>query len=91
MCNCRKDLQEDKDGLAAAYVARKHKGATIKSAELVEYAFPFVQRKDGSKTLLCVTTTTLRVETNERKRPVDITILHTYCPFCGEKYLKEDA
>jgi len=32
----------------------------------------------------------MEVETNEKKRPMKIDILHTFCPFCGVKYNQDE-
>jgi hypothetical protein len=84
MCDCRKDLRADEEGKVRDFVAKKYK-ATVKSSDLHEVAFPFVRGEAGIS-LRSVTYSTLRVETNERKKPVVVDILHSYCPFCGVKY-----
>ena len=85
MCECRQNLKDDKEGLIAAHVAKKYRGATIKSSDLHEVAFPLV-RSEGGVSLRMVTYNTLRVVTNERKKYVVVDILHSYCPYCGVKY-----
>jgi hypothetical protein len=67
------------------WLKEKHK-ATLKSSDFREITFPMVRSAEGKVTMKMVSYSTLRVETNEKKRPIDVPILHAYCPFCGVKY-----
>ncbi|MBT0664744.1 hypothetical protein KI809_10575 [Geobacter pelophilus] len=90
MCNCRTTLESDEQGSIKEFLAKHHK-ATIKRSSFKETAFPIVKSKDGSTKMLCVTYSTLNVETNKKKKPIDVTIMHSFCPFCGVKYGQEAA
>lgn len=90
MCDCRKSLTNDEQGKIKDFLAKHHK-ATIKSMSLKETAFPLVKSADGTTRMECVTCSTLKIETNEKKRPVEVSIMHGYCPFCGVKYGEEVA
>lgn len=89
MCKCIEQLKADEGGLIAKFVAKQK--ATIKKIEFNQIGFPFIRRADGSTTLGMATLSVMEVETHEKKRPVKIDILHTFCPFCGVKYHSEPA
>lgn len=85
MCNCMTEIAADKDGAIKAHLAKRYR-VTVKEANIKEFSFPLRRDADGSTRLACVTCSTLRVESNERKKFIDVTIMHTFCPFCGVKY-----
>lgn len=89
MCKCIEQLKLDEGGLIAKYVAKQK--ATVKKIEFNQVGFPFIRRADGSTQLGMATLSVLEVETHEKKRPVKIDILHTFCPFCGVKYGDDPA
>jgi hypothetical protein len=83
-CACIESLKKDESGKIAEYLARQK--ATVKKIDMKQIAFPLVKKEDGSTELRCTTLSVLEVETNEKKKPLKIDILHSYCPFCGVKY-----
>ncbi len=83
-CNCIETLKADESGKIAEFVKRKK--ATIKKINFNGLGFPWIRKEDGSTKLGCATLSILEVETNEKKKPIKIDILHSYCPFCGVKY-----
>lgn len=88
MCKCIEQLKADEGGLIAKFVAKQK--ATIKKIEFNQVGFPFIRRVDGSTKLGMATLSVMEVETNEKKRPMKIDILHTFCPFCGVKYNQDE-
>lgn len=84
MCKCIETLKADEHGLIAKFVAKQK--ATVKKIEFNQIGFPWIRNTDGSNRLGMATLSILEVETHERKRPLKIDILHTFCPFCGVKY-----
>ena len=85
MCECLKELEKGCGDKLAEWLKSKHK-ATFKSAEYREVAFPLVREESGATRMMSTTYSTLRISINEKKKPVDCTIIHTFCPFCGVKY-----
>jgi hypothetical protein len=83
-CNCIETLKADESGKIAEFVARKK--ATVKKISFNGLGFPWIRKEDGSAKLGCATLSILEVELNEKKKPLKIDILHSYCPFCGVKY-----
>jgi len=90
MCDCRKSLESDEAGKIKEFITKHHK-ATIKSMSFKEIAFPISQSERNGLKLRCVTYSTLEVQTNEKKKPIKVEILHSFCPFCGMKYTEEAA
>lgn len=86
MCDCRKEIEADKDGAVAAHISKKYKGAPVVKIDFDETAFPFARDSNGAVKMRCVTYSNIKVTAEERKRPVSVTILHSFCPFCGVKY-----
>jgi hypothetical protein len=43
-------------------------------------------REEGAVKMRCVTYSNVKVTVEGRKKAVSITVLHTFCPFCGVKY-----
>lgn len=84
MCDCIEILKKDESGKIKEFVARQK--ATVKKISFNQLGFPWIKNDDGSTKLGCATLSVLEVETNEKKRPIKIDILHSYCPFCGVKY-----
>jgi len=84
MCDCIKALENDESGKIKEFVARQK--ATVKKINFNQIGFPWIRSADGSTRLGCVTLSILEVETTEKKRPIKIDIMHSYCPFCGVKY-----
>lgn len=85
MCDCMKKIETGDGEQLQKWLAQKHK-ATLKDADFREVTFPMIRDSDGNTTMKMVSYSTLRVETNEKKKPIDVPILHSYCPFCGVKY-----
>lgn len=86
MCDCRKALEEDKDGLIAAFIAKNHKGAGPDRIEFEGVVFPLIRTKEGVIKMGCVTTSNLKVAVKGKVRPVSVPVMHSFCPFCGVKY-----
>ena len=86
MCDCRKQIEEDQNGAIASYISRKYKGATAGKTDFHEVAFPFKRDDSGAVKMSCVTYSTVKVSVEGKEKPVKVTILHSYCPFCGVKY-----
>jgi hypothetical protein len=84
MCSCIEDLKKDEAGLVKSFIAKQK--ATIKKINFNQIGFPWIRCADGSTKLGCATLSVLEVETNEKKKPIKIDILHSFCPFCGAKY-----
>jgi hypothetical protein len=85
MCDCRKHLEADEQGKIKEFIAKQK--ATIKSINFKGIGFPWIREADGTSKLMCVTLSILEVETNEKKRTIKVDIMHTFCPFCGVKYV----
>jgi hypothetical protein len=85
MCECRKELEQDSSGAIAQHISRKFRGAPTNKIDFDEVAFPMV-RVEGAVKMRCVTYSNVKVTVEGRKKAVSITVLHTFCPFCGVKY-----
>lgn len=85
MCNCMKELEEDKEGLVAAFVERRYKGSHLERINFDGVAFP-MSRDNGAVKIRCVTYSTMKADVDKRTRPASVTVLHSFCPFCGGKH-----
>jgi hypothetical protein len=74
MCKCIKNLEKK-------MVGNLHKGKKIIKAEYISAALLFEDSFTGIKS-----TSQLELTVEGLKKPVIQTMVHTYCPFCGEKY-----
>jgi hypothetical protein len=84
MCKCIAEIEEDAHGKIKEFIAKKK--ATVKELKLTGLCFPLIRMADGSTKLGYCTSSKLEVKTNEKKRPIIVDIMHTFCPFCGVKY-----
>lgn len=80
MCDCIRIIEEDEKG-GGKKLIEDEEGLTLKKINLKEVIF--LHR--GNR-LVSRTGSSLEVEVEERKRPVKVSLAHTYCPFCGERY-----
>lgn len=78
MCNCRAEIV-------------KLENFTSKTGELAEKVELDLAITITKGQLNVITKTDAKVDYPSKKRPVVIPVLHTYCPWCGEKYEKEDG
>jgi len=86
MCDCHKELEKDENGAIAQHISRKYKGAPVGKIDFDEVAFPMSRDKAGAVHMRCVTYSNIKVAVEGRKKPVAVTVLHGFCPFCGVKY-----
>ena len=78
MCNCISDIKEK--------ALRKYKeedsfNKPVESVSMREISFPIIANRLEMRTY-----TTLEIQLAESRRRKSTTIIHTFCPFCGEKY-----
>ena len=78
MCNCIKDIEEK---ALERLVEQKRFKRPIKRVEMMGIIFPF-----AGGTLSVKTANTLCIELEGQKRKHEISMAHSYCPFCGDKY-----
>ena len=78
MCNCITIIKEK---ALANYREGNEFNKPVESVGMREVTFPII-----ANTIEMRTYTTLDVELEGAKRKQMRTIIHTFCPFCGEKY-----
>lgn len=86
MCDCRTQLEQDSDGKIKENVAKKFKGAEIDGIDFNEIAFPLSRNAEGAVRMRVLTISTLKVALKGLNKLAKVTILHSFCPFCGVKY-----
>lgn len=69
--------------MACECIAVMNKAAAEHNTRLCE---TFMFRRDSEPTLLVVTLMTEKINTRDRKK---VTLLPTFCPFCGVRYREE--
>ena len=82
MCDCIKRIEKE-----ILEKREEYKGRKLLKAKLQHTTFPM----SGLKIMGRITTQPLELELEGRKTPLKTDISHTYCPWCGEKYLKEES
>lgn len=76
-CNCIKELPSQIER------EQNYKGKRIIKAE-IPYAFGIVERPEG-KVMTAVTYSEVVVRVEGLIVPKKMDLVHTYCPFCGDK------
>jgi len=84
MCDCITKLQNDKKEDWGKILKEKEK-LTLEKIDFKDVTFGFSER-DGKANMWMRTSSTVELTVSERKRPIKQTLVHTYCPFCGERY-----
>ena len=73
-CNCLETVPQ------TVLEKQRYKGHPIGHCKIKETAFQY--GSEGFKRFTC---STLELEVEGRKTPVQVTMAHSYCPFCGTK------
>ncbi|MGV0856883.1 hypothetical protein ACTS9E_15285 [Empedobacter brevis] len=81
MCDCIKNIEER---LVSDY--QEYKGKRIIEAEFTDKSFSL----EGGK-LGILYYSNFQLELEGRKNKVPIPVSHQFCPFCGEKYNKDET
>ena len=80
MCNCIIEIENvipEKTG--------EWEGKKILSVIMQNVTFPIIKLKIQGK----ITTQAIELKLEGRKSPLKTSVSHSFCPFCGEKYLRE--
>jgi hypothetical protein len=85
MCDCRKRITENFKGKASDFIPLRDKNKAIDRVEFKELLFVFGEKTD------VIMHNTLQIFLDGRSKPIDVNIRHTFCPFCGEKQIKETS
>lgn len=80
-CKCISRIEQEVKKMD--YVGKK-----VLSAKFLSAAFVSV-KKNGVNTMEMTTTSKLEIELEGVKKKKTIDMMHTYCPFCGEKIKDE--
>lgn len=78
MCKCISELN-------LKMIGTMHKNKKVIKAEYISAAF-IIEKKNGTHTPMLKSTSEIELTLEGRTKPVIQNMVHTYCPFCGEKY-----